>query len=74
MIDRNSKEKLILKDCNGYKTIKNVKEIDDMKFHEVDGEKRISRKNIEKFVLSLKDKSKIIRMIFLVVIVFIPTA
>lgn len=73
VIEKNDKDKLVLKDHDGFKTIKNVKNISDLKFEEKDRGPWISKADIKSLVCQFKNKSKIKRIIFLGVILCLPT-
>ncbi|OJT31148.1 hypothetical protein BSF33_13370 [Staphylococcus ureilyticus] len=73
VIENNDKDKLVLKDNDGFKTIKNVKNISDLKFEEKDRKPWVSKTDIKSLGCQFRNKSKIKRIIFFGLILCFPT-
>lgn len=76
VIDRvniNNRDKLILKDADGFQTEKNITDIQNLKFETPYKKTWITMEDIKKFALHVRDKPKVIKVLICTIIFVIPT-
>lgn len=76
VIDRvniNNRDKLILKDADGFQTEKNISDMQNLKFETPYKKTWITMEDIKKFALYVRDKPKVIKVIICIIIFAIPT-
>lgn len=75
VIDRvniNNRDKLILKDADGFQTEKNITDIQNLRFETPYKKTWITMEDIKKFALHVRDKPKVIKVIICIFIFAIP--